>query len=259
MYNIAVLPARLASTRFPNKPLAKIHGIAMIGHCYLRTRMAKNLSEVFVATCDQEIYDYVESIGGKAVMTKDTHERCSDRTAEAVQKIEAATGKQVDIVVMVQGDEPMVHPDMIDEALAPMLEDSSINVVNLMATMATREEQEDPNEVKVVVDRNNNALYFSREPIPSWKKGATDVPMLKQVCIIPFRRDYLFEYLEMEPTPLEIIESVDMNRILEHGDRVQMVPTAFETYAVDTEEDRQNVERHMAGDPLLESYKNVSG
>jgi len=256
MNNIAVLPARLASTRFPNKPLAKIHGVPMIGHCYFRTKMAANLTEVYVATCDKEIYDYIESVGGKAVMTKDTHERCSDRTAEAVQKIEAETGERVDIVVMVQGDEPMVEPDMIDEAISPMLADESIQVVNLMAEMKTREEHEDPNEVKVVVNRFNDALYFSREPIPSWKKGAQSLRMLKQVCIIPFRRDYLFQYLEMEPTPLEIAESVDMNRILEHGHQVKMVPTDIDTYAVDTEEDRENVEQKMSGDKFMEKYLN---
>ncbi len=254
MNNIAVLPARLASTRFPNKPLAKIHGVPMIGHCYFRTKMAKNLSEVYVATCDQEIYDYIVSVGGKAVMTKDTHERCSDRTAEAVKKIEIETEERVDIVVMVQGDEPMVEPSQIDEAIAPMLLDDSINVVNLMAEIGTRAEHDDPNEVKVVVDRNNNALYFSREPIPSWKKGGQSLRMLKQVCIIPFRRDFLFQYLEMEPTPLEIAESVDMNRIIEHGLKIKMVPTAINTYAVDTEKDRQNVEKLMKEDTLMNQY-----
>ena len=111
--------------------------------------------------------------------TADTHTRCSTRTAEALLKIEAATGKRVDIVVMVQGDEPMVLPEMIDAAVEPMIKDPSINVVNLMADMATVKEFEDPNEVKVVVDRNNDALYFSREPIPSRKKGVDKVPSMK--------------------------------------------------------------------------------
>ena len=254
MRNIAVIPARLASTRFPNKPMAKIHGMPMIGHCYHRTKMAKNLSEVYVATCDREIYDYIEGIGGKAVMTKDTHERCTDRTAEAVQKIEEATGEGIDIVVLVQGDEPMVVPEMVDEAIAPMLVDESVKVVNLYAELKNREEHEDPNEVKVVMDRNNNALYFSREPIPSRKKSETTFPMLKQVCIIPFRRDFLFHYMEMEPTTLEIVESVDMNRILEHGYNVKMVPTGVDSYAVDTPEDLSNVQDRMIGDPLMDRY-----
>ena len=220
---IAIIPARMGSSRYPGKPLAPIHGIPMVGHVAFRTAMSKILSDSYVATCDTCIEDYCKSVGLKCVMTADTHTRCSTRTAEALLKIEAATGKRVDIVVMVQGDEPMVLPEMIDAAVEPMIKDPSINVVNLMADMATVKEFEDPNEVKVVVDRNNDALYFSREPIPSRKKGVDKVPMRKQVCIIPFRRDYLLHFNEMEESPLEIIESVDMMRILEHGDKVRMV------------------------------------
>ena len=183
---VGIIPARLASSRFPNKPLAKILGIPMIGHVYLRCRMCKALSEVYVATCDKEVVEYIESIGGKAIMTADTHERASDRTAEALLKIEKETGKRVDIVVMIQGDEPMVTPEMITNAVKPLIDDNSIKVSNLMANLKTKEEHEDANEVKIVVDKNNYALYFSREPIPSRKKGVENVPMLKQVCIIPF-------------------------------------------------------------------------
>lgn len=254
MNKIAVIPARLASTRLPNKPLALINDIPMIGHCYFRTKMAKNLDEVYVATCDYEIANYIESIGGKAIMTQNTHERCSERTAEAVHKIEAENGSPVQLVVMVQGDEPMLHPNQIDEAISPMLDDPTINVVNLMSEIETRAEHNDPNEVKVVVDINNFAIYFSREPIPSWKKGAKDIRMLKQVCIIPFRRDFLFEYLKMKPTPLEIAESVDMNRILEYGLKVKMVSTSINTYAVDTEDDRVRVENLMKNDNLVDFY-----
>ena len=199
---IAIIPARMGSTRFPGKPLAEIHGIPMVGHVYLRTKMCSLLSKTYVATCDNEIYDYIGSIGGKVVMTADTHERCSDRTAEAMLKVESETGRKVDVVVMVQGDEPMVTPEMIEQAVSPMLKDSSVQVVNLMARMRTTQEFEDPNEVKVVVDLHSRALYFSREPIPSRRKGVLDVPMLKQVCIIPFRRDYLLEFNSLPTTPL---------------------------------------------------------
>jgi 3-deoxy-manno-octulosonate cytidylyltransferase (CMP-KDO synthetase) len=123
-----------------------------------------------------------------------------------------------------------------------------------MADMETVAEFEDPNEVKVVVDRNMNALYFSREPIPSRKKGADKVPMRKQVCIIPFRRDYLLSFNEMEESPLEIYESVDMMRILEYGEKVRMVSTSVRTFSVDTPEDLANVTRLMKGDKLRRSY-----
>jgi 3-deoxy-manno-octulosonate cytidylyltransferase (CMP-KDO synthetase) len=252
---IAIIPARMGSTRFPGKPMAKIHGVPMVGHVCFRTKMCSFLSKTYVATCDQEIYDYILSVGGEAVMTSDTHERCSDRTAEAMLKVESATGRKVDIVVMVQGDEPMVTPEMIKASINPMLGDPSIQVVNLMARMANVEEFEDPNEVKVVVDLQDRALYFSREPIPSRRKGFKDVPMLKQVCIIPFRRDYLLKFNSLPETQLERIESVDMMRVIEHGERVHMVMTEVETLSVDTPEDLERVVDLMKEDALINEYK----
>jgi 3-deoxy-manno-octulosonate cytidylyltransferase (CMP-KDO synthetase) len=252
---VAIIPARMGSTRFPGKPMAEIHGVPMVGHVYFRTKMCSLLSETYVATCDQEIYDYIFSVGGKAIMTSDAHERCSDRTAEAMLEVESATGIKVDIVVMVQGDEPMVASEMIEAAVKPMLDDPSIQVVNLMARLKTGEEFEDPNEVKVVVDLYGRALYFSREPVPSRRKGVKDVPMLKQVCIIPFRRDYLLEFNGLPETPLERIESVDMMRVIEHGERVHMVMTDVETLSVDTPEDLERVVDLMKEDALINEYK----
>jgi 3-deoxy-manno-octulosonate cytidylyltransferase (CMP-KDO synthetase) len=125
-----------------------------------------------------------------------------------------------------------------------------------MEAMQTQDEHEDPAEVKVVVDNKSNALYFSREPIPSRKKGASNIPMLKQVCIIPFRRDFLLEYNSMEQTQLEIIESVDMNRLLENGIPIRMVMRSEETFSVDTIADLNNVNIKMKNDPLLKKYLN---
>lgn len=251
---IGIIPARLASSRLPKKPMADILGMPMVGHVYFRSKMSKVLNEVYVATCDIEIANYINEIGGKAVMTADTHERASDRTAEALLKIEEETGEKVDIVVMIQGDEPMITPDMMSAAVDPLLHEPDLNITNLMESMKTREEHEDPAEVKVVVDKNNYALYFSREPIPSRKKGVDNVPMLKQVCIIPFRRNFLLEYNSMDQTPLEIIESVDMNRLLENGIKIKMVMREEETYSVDTPSDLANVNERMKNDPLLKNY-----
>jgi len=251
---ISIIPARMGSSRFPGKPMKDILGMPMIGHVYKRVKMSKTLSEVYVATCDKEIYDYIESIGGKAVMTSDCHERCSDRCAEAMLKIEHNTGTKCDIMVMVQGDEPLTFPQMIDEAVEPMIEDKSVLITNLVADLDSLEAFENPNEVKVVMDQQNNALYFSREPIPSRKKGVLDVPMKKQVCVIPFTRDFLLEYNQMEPTPLEIIESVDMMRILENGGKVKMVNTKYITKAVDTDIDIEVVKIMMKDDKLYEDY-----
>ena len=160
MRTVAVIPARMASSRFPGKPMALIHGMPMIGHCFFRVNMCSRIDATYVATCDTEIFQYIESIGGKAVMTADTHERASDRAAEAMVKIEEATGEQTDILVMVQGDEPMDTPEMISEALLPMLQDDSVQVVNLMGCVKSLAEHEDPNTVKVVVC----LLYTSPSP-----------------------------------------------------------------------------------------------
>lgn len=256
---ISIIPARLGSSRFPDKPMKSILGMPMIGHVYKRVKMNKTLSEVYVATCDKEIFDYVESIGGRAVMTSDSHERCTDRCAEAMLKVEDQSKKKCDIMVLVQGDEPLTFPEMIDEALEPMLKDKSVKITNLVADMDTEEEFNNPNEVKVVMDTKKNALYFSREPIPSKKKTKMKIPMKKQVCVIPFRRDFLLQYNKMEPTPLEEIESVDMMRILENGGDVKMCDTKYLTKAVDTEKDLDLVCKMMKKDKLYEIYKTNKG
>ncbi len=241
---LALIPARMGSSRFPGKPMAHILGKPMIGHVYERVARSPLLTMTAVATCDLEIFDYIVSIGGKAVMTANTYERASDRCAEALLKLEQEYGVRYDIVVMVQGDEPMTHPDMITEAVLPMLDDETIQVVNLLGKISDTAEFNDRNCIKVVCDLKLNALYFSREPIPTRCK-TSDIPMGKQVCIIPFRRDYLLEYTKLAPTPLEIAESVDMMRILEWGGEVRMVPTAHHSQAVDTPEDLVKVEELM--------------
>ena len=235
----------MGSSRFPGKPMARILGKPMIGHVIERVSKSTKLTATAVATCDKEISDYIESIGGTAVMTSDRHERASDRCAEALGIIEKMNKIKYDIVVLVQGDEPMTHPEMIDEALAPMLSNSKIQITNLLGKINTMEEFEDRNCIKVVCDLNGDALYFSREPIPTRCKVDT-VQMGKQVSIIPFRRDFLLEYTRMTPTPLEITESVDMMRILEHGMKVRMVPTKHITYSVDTPQDLDRLEKIMA-------------
>ena len=245
---LALIPARMGSSRFPGKPLKKILGKPMIGHVYERVSKCDLLIKTVVATCDQEIVDYIESIGGQVVMTSGKHERASDRCAEALGYLEKKDDIQYDIVVMVQGDEPMTHPSMITEAVTPMLKDSEILVTNLLGDIESEEEFKDRNCIKVVCDLDSNALYFSREPIPTRKLGKTT--MKKQVCIIPFTRDFLLEYTNLDPTPLEIIESVDMMRVLEHGKKVKMIHTKHRTQAVDTKEDLEKVTKIMKKEKL---------
>jgi len=242
---LTIIPARMGSSRFPGKPLEKILGKSMIGHVYDRVKQCDIVVKTVVATCDNAIKDYIESIGGEAVMTSDRHERASDRCAEALEILEELDGNQYDIVVMVQGDEPMIHPDMITEAVTPMLDSQDILVTNLLANIETLEEFKDKNCIKVVCDQKSNAIYFSREAIPTITNNA-NIPMKKQVCVIPFRRDFLLYYTNLDPAPLEIIESVDMMRVIEHGMNVKMVPTKYHTHAVDTKEDLIRVEELMS-------------
>ena len=244
MKTLALIPARMGSSRFPGKPMEKILGKPMIGHVYERVIQSDVLTKTAVATCDIEIYDYIKSIGGNVVMTSTRHERATDRCAEALNIIEHQDGFEYDVMVMVQGDEPMVHPEMINESLQPLIDDPEINVVNLLGEIKDDAEFEDRNCIKVVCDLNSNAMYFSREPIPT-RNRSENAPMGKQVCIIPFRREFLHEYTLMEQTPLEIAESIDMMRVLEHGLTVRMVPTKNASYAVDTKEDLIRIEKMM--------------
>lgn len=246
---IAAIPARMGSSRFPGKPLTLIHGRPMIEHVYKRTAMSKAVSEVYIATCDAEIKSAAEAFGAKVIMTADTHERASDRIAEATENMDA------DIVVMVQGDEPMTYPEMLDQAITPMLNDPTLQCVNLTKIIPSIEEFENRATIKVVMDRNRDALYMSREPIP-YRPGAdfSAITAYKQVCIMPFRHNALQRFAALEPTPLEISESVDMMRFLEHGVPVRMIETEFDTHAVDTPADRDLVERMMSDDPLLSQY-----
>lgn len=253
---IGIIPARMASSRFPGKPLEKIHGVPLVGHVYLRSKMSNVLDELYVVTPDENIAEYAKSIGAKVVLGRNDHPGCSDITAEALLKIEEESGESVDIVVMLQGDEPMIVPEMIDLAVTPMLEDERIEVVNLMAPILSDADHSSPNTPKVVVDKENNALYFSREPIPSKKKfKGESIPRYKQVCVIPFTRDFLLQYKVWEPSPLERIESIDMIRVLEYGHKVKMVYEEYETYPVDTPEDLKKVEELMRGDVLIKKYE----
>jgi 3-deoxy-manno-octulosonate cytidylyltransferase (CMP-KDO synthetase) len=251
---IGIIPGRMRASRLPGKPMADILGVPMIGHCYLRSRLAKSLDDLVIATCDEEIRAYAQSIGAPCMMTSPDHFTASDRIAEAMLVREKETGKQHDIVILIQGDEPMLFPDMIDDAVAGMTQYPQADVVNLVAPIGSVEDFEDANEVKVVMDPNGRALYFSREPIPTRRKGVTDGPMMKQVCIIPYRRDYLLAFNNTPRTPLEIIEGIDMNRALETGHFVQMVPTSRVTASVDTSEDLAEVVALMRNDALRKTY-----
>lgn len=253
MRAVGIIPARLGATRYPNKPMALIHDMPMVGHCYHRTRLASGIEVTYVATCDEEIAEYVRGIGGSAVMTSTSHTRATTRTAEAMEYIEAESGKRADVVVMVQGDEPLILPETIAETL-DHFSDPTVEIVNVMSRLRTYESFIDKNNVKVVVKQNNDALYFSRESIPSPWRGTEDVPMYMQTGIIAFRRDTLLHFNQMAETQLEQIESVDMNRVLETGGRIRMILTEAITIGVDTPQELKDAEEMMNEDPTLARY-----
>ncbi len=246
---VAVIPARMGSSRFPGKPLASLLGRPMIEHVVRRAALCACLDAVYVATCDEEIRAVVAGFGGNVLMTSAAHERASDRVAEAAERIAA------DIVVMIQGDEPMITPEMIAAAVAPMLQDATVKCVNLVRRIGSEQEYIDPNTIKVVLNVRGDALYFSRAPIPAINFANADRPQIfKQVCVIPFRSDFLRTFARLAPTPLERAESIDMLRVLEHGERVRLVETDVDTHAVDTPADLRLVAARMQADPLIRRY-----
>jgi 3-deoxy-manno-octulosonate cytidylyltransferase (CMP-KDO synthetase) len=229
---LGVIPARMGSSRFPGKPLARIGGAPMIEHVYRGTAGSRLLDDVVVATCDREIAAACTGFGARAVLTSSTHDRASDRVAEV------SAGDDAGIVVMVQGDEPMVTPAMVDATIGALSADPEAACVNLCAPILDEREARDPNTIKVVTSRDGRALYFSRAMIP-----AVFVPQAlhKQVCVIAFRRDALLQFSSLPRGPLEGLESIDMLRFLENGIPVRMQPTDVVTHAVDTVADLERV------------------
>jgi len=254
MNTIGIIPCRMASTRFPGKPLVKILNMPMTGHIYKRSKMAKKLTDLYVATCDKEIFDYVESIGGKAIMTADTHERATERVGEAIDKIEAKTGEKADIVVMIQGDEPMIHPDTVDAMIEPFLADENVQTVNLTNKIGSDEEYNKKDIVKLIYDQMGRIVWFFRQPSPFWADKVRELPIDIQTGIIAFRGQALTTFNNLATTPFEKVNSVDMSRFIEHGHVIHTVSSDKRLYSVDTPEDLQVVEEKMKEDDLISQY-----
>ena len=244
----AIIPARFHSTRFPGKPLVSILGKSMIQHVYERVQRATHVDEVIVATDDLRILSEVESFGGKGRMTSPDHPSGTDRIAEVAREL------QTEIVVNVQGDEPLIHPEMIDLAVVPLLEEAGFPATTLRTPILDERDLTDPNVVKVVTDRAGFALYFSRFPIPyirdSWRdfraiRAVHPNPFWKHIGLYVYRRDFLLRFSEMAPTPLERLEGLEQLRILENGYRIKAIETSHASIGVDTPEDLHRVERAM--------------
>jgi 3-deoxy-manno-octulosonate cytidylyltransferase (CMP-KDO synthetase) len=244
-----VIPSRMAASRFPGKPLAKISGIPLVTHVYHRSVLAVGAESVWVATCDREIADAIAAVGGRAIMTSDKHERCTDRIAEAARQIKA------DVVVNIQGDEPVLNPDDISLVLSAFSKDKNCVASNLIQKLdAAQEDPANYNSVKVVFDRNMRALYFSREAIPTPQRTKVPRQYYKQTGIMAFRADFLQTFSNLEPTPLEKAESVDMMRMLEHGYPLQLIETRSRLVSVDVPSDVALAEAALASDPHFSKY-----
>tara|TARA_B100000780_G_C21122141_1_gene454630 strand:- start:2959 stop:3732 length:774 start_codon:yes stop_codon:yes gene_type:complete len=253
---VNIIPARMGSSRFPGKPLASILDKSMIEHCYRRAYMAESNNITYVATCDKEIFNHVREFGGNVVMTSSSHDRATTRTSEALEHIEKIHGTEYDIVLMVQGDEPLVSPKSISFMLQSFL-DETVDIVNLMSPILDKIQFIDNNNVKVVCNKFGNAMYFSREPIPHNWTREDDIPMFMQTGIIAFKRDILIDFNKMPETSLERIESIDMNRVLEAGMNVRMIASEKTTLSVDTPAELEDAIRMMRSDIFFESYRNI--
>jgi len=249
----AVIPARYASTRFEGKPLADILGKPMIQYVYEGVCQSKLIDEVIVATDDERISEVVKSFGGKAIMTSPTHFTGTDRVAEVAKKLKS------EIIVNVQGDEPLIKGDIIDNAIRPLLTDDTLQLSTLMTRIEEVRDWLNPHIVKVVADQKNFALYFSRSPIPfprdlqigrlESNPFGTNRPLPKRVFkhigVYVFRRKFLLQFSKMKPTPLEKLEKLEQLRALENGHPIKVTPVDYEPLCVDTPEDIQKVEAFL--------------
>ncbi len=252
---VAVIPARMGSSRFPGKPLEKILDLPMIEHVRRRAMLCSCVDDVIVASCDNVIIETVSSYGGRAVMTSDTHERCTDRVEEA------ACGMDADIIVILQGDEPLFFPEIIDELVAPLLKDDSINCANLLSVIHNEADLNDIDIIKTIIDNKQHILYFSRAAIP-YQRVKGKCQFYRQTGISAFRKDFLHKFASLSPTPLEQAESIDFLRILEHGFTISAVITKEYTAGVDRPDDieiiegilKKNVKQKQLYEQILNSY-----
>lgn len=233
---IGVIPARYGSTRLPAKSLAMIHGKPMIQHVYEKCLKAKLLSEILVATDDKRIFDAVINFGGNVVMTSKSHKSGTDRIGEAVKDIKC------DIVVNIQGDEPMIAPRNIDKAIEPLISDKSINISTLCFKISDNKEISNPNVVKVVLDSNSNALYFSRSVIP-FNRDNSKAEYFKHIGLYVYRKDYLTKLIKMKPSKLEQTEKLEQLRVLESGEAIKVIETNTDSHSVDTQADLNKIRK----------------
>lgn len=244
MTSAVIIPSRYNSTRFPGKPLASLLGKPLIQHVYERAKMAKKVNSIIVATDDERIEKAVRNFGGEVMMTSTNHLSGSDRVAEVATKLSE------DIIINVQGDEPLIEPGLIDE-LCNIFEKSDVQVVTAKIPITDPKDVQNPNVVKVVCDRNGFALYFSRSPLPGTRSDISvrtySKPVFfRHIGIYGYTKNFIVKFPTLEPTPLELQEGLEQLRILEHGYKIKVIDTEYQSIGVDTPEDLEYLRRVMA-------------
>jgi 3-deoxy-manno-octulosonate cytidylyltransferase (CMP-KDO synthetase) len=237
----AIIPARFGSTRFPGKPLALINGKPMIQWVYENTDACNLVDKTIVATDSKEIRNAVCGFGGEAVMTSPDHETGTDRISEAAENIDA------ELIINVQGDEPVLPAAAIEEAVLPLVNDSTIPMGTLKTKILKKEEILDTNIVKVITDINDLALYFSRSVIPFDRDGHKQVDFYRHIGLYVYRKDFLFKVSKMEQTLLEKAEKLEQLRVLENGYSIMVKETDYYPVGVDVPDDIIRVEKLMNG------------
>lgn len=237
MNSVVIIPARYSSKRFPGKIIADLNGKPVIDHVYQRSIQAELVDRVIIATDDRRIYKKVEGFGGQAVMTSSEHRSGTDRLAEVASELTA------DFIVNVQGDEPLIRPEMIDQAIK-ILKDSKDAEMATLASPISEIEARKPDRVKVVLDKNNLALYFSRSKIPYYREeDILDQNFLQHIGLYVYRKDFLLKYTELEPTSLEKAESLEQLRALENGYKIKVGITEHHGPGIDRPEDLKEVSK----------------
>ena len=242
MKTVCIIPARYASSRLPGKPLLEIAGKPMIRHVVEQVRQARRVDRILVATDDERILSAVRAFGGEAWLTRPDHPTGTDRLAEVAENLPEA-----ELILNVQGDEPLIPPQAIDALTEAFVGRPELQMATLMTPLA-EEEADDPAAVKVVASQDGHALYFSRSPIPYRRDPGADSKMFKHIGVYAYRRDFLLQYAKMSPTPLEQTESLEQLRALEHGFRIRLIETEFRSIGVDTPEDLQRVRKIFLAD-----------
>ena len=252
---IGIIPARMGASRFPGKPLAPILGRPMIEHCFQRAKMFERWDGLFLATCDEEIRAFAESKGYPVIMTSDSHTRALDRVAEAAEKCGIVLDES-DIVLNVQGDEPMMDPDMIAATVKPFDDRDDVRGTILAMDIVDEEQFKNSDILKIIHDLKDKVLYTSRSPIPYCKPGQFKPGHVRRIYgIFGFRWDFLKLFTELPESPLELKEACDSNRLYDYGHHQHIAPIPYRaSFSVDSPADLENVEAHMKDDPLWGKY-----